>query len=217
MERQNLLNIPNLFLHKSNIVFKSVFPKYIWDLPSDKPTIYLTFDDGPIPEVTEFVFEELKKNDAKATFFCIGENVQKNQAIFDKISMNGHSFGNHTYNHLNGWKTDYELYINNFDQCTSVLPKTKLFRPPYGKIRKRQANYILNTHKIIMWDVISGDFAENMSKDVCLEKCIKHTESGTIIVFHDSIKAYDKMSYILPRYIEYFKEKGFSFEPLNNL
>jgi peptidoglycan-N-acetylglucosamine deacetylase len=203
-----------LFLHKSNIIFKTIFSKFVWDIPSIEPTIYLTFDDGPIPEITEFVLNELKNAEAKATFFCIGENVLKNPEIFNKILSNGHSIGNHTYNHLNGWKADNQLYINNFEKCSEILPNTNLFRPPYGKIGNKQAKYILKTHKIVMWDVISGDFSPNISKEVCLAKCIKYTESGTVIVFHDSVKAYENMRYVLPRYIAYFKEKGFKLEAI---
>jgi peptidoglycan-N-acetylglucosamine deacetylase len=204
-----------LFLHKSNIVLKKLFPDYIWNIPTMRPTIYLTFDDGPIPDITEFVLEELQRTNAKATFFCIGENVVKNTAIFNKIALNGHSVGNHTYNHLNGWKSDNEQYADNFNKCTSVLPNTNLFRPPYGRIKNNQAEFIKKTHKIIMWDVLSGDFSQDLNKDICLEKCIKHTESGSIIVFHDSLKANKIMSYVLPRYIEHFKEKGFSFDSIN--
>lgn len=201
-------------MYKSNILFKTFYPKFIWDLPSIKPTIYLTFDDGPIPDVTDFVLENLNKYNAKATFFCIGENVVENSTIFNKILVNGHSIGNHTMNHLNGWITDNEQYINNFNDCQTIIPETNLFRPPYGKIKKSQAKTVLKTHKIIMWDVISGDFLQEMNPEKCLKICLKYSESGTVIVFHDSTKAYKNMSYVLPRYIEHFKEKGFEFEPI---
>lgn len=201
-------------MHKSNIIFKTVYPKFIWDLPAQKPTIYLTFDDGPIPEITEFVLEELNKYNAKATFFCIGENIVKNKSIFDEIVLNGHSIGNHTMTHCNGWNTDYEVYIKNFSNCEQVLPKNNLFRPPYGKISKKQAKYILNTHKIIMWDVIAGDFLQDLKPEICLKKCINYTESGTVIVFHDSLKAAKNMQYVLPKYLAHFHELGFSFEPI---
>ena len=206
-----------MFLYKSNILFKTYYPKFLWDLPTLKPTIYLTFDDGPIPEVTDFVLEQLESNEAKATFFCIGENIIESQSVFEKIVANGHSVGNHTMNHLNGWNTDNKQYINDFNECQVIIPEVNLFRPPYGKIKKKQAEIVLKTHQIIMWDIVSGDFLSDLNVEKALKFCIRNTRSGTIIVFHDSAKAFKNMSYILPRYIEYFKEKGFVFESINLL
>jgi peptidoglycan/xylan/chitin deacetylase (PgdA/CDA1 family) len=195
-------------------LLKTIYPKLIWEIPISKPTIFLTFDDGPVPKATEFVLNQLEINKAKATFFCIGENIIKNPTIFNEIVSNGHSIGNHTMNHLNGWSTGNEQYIKNFNDCQSLIPDATLFRPPYGKIRKSQEIIILKTHKIIMWDVISYDFSVDLKPEICLEKCIKYTRSGTVIVFHDSLKAYKNLSYVLPKYIAHFKEKGFSFEPI---
>jgi peptidoglycan-N-acetylglucosamine deacetylase len=203
-----------MFLYKSNILFKRIFPNFIWDLPAEKPTIYLTFDDGPIPNETEFVLDLLKLHDIKATFFCIGKNIVENPKIFNRIISNGHSIGNHTMNHLNGWATDNDQYIADFEKCKSLLPSTSLFRPPYGKISKAQSKIVQKNHKIIMWDVISGDFLPDLDPEICLQKCIKYTKSGTIIVFHDSIKASRIMRYVLPRYIAFFKEKGYEFESI---
>lgn len=183
-------------------------------MPTIEPKIYLTFDDGPIPEITEFVLDQLNIYNAKATFFCIGVNVVKNPEIFNKILANGHSIGNHTMNHLKGWNTDNQVYIDNFKQCNQVLEKNDLFRPPYGKISQKQATEVMKTHKIIMWDVLAGDFLPNLQPEKCLEKCIKYTKPGSIIVFHDSIKAAKIMTYVLPRYLAYFQERGFSFEPI---
>jgi peptidoglycan/xylan/chitin deacetylase (PgdA/CDA1 family) len=202
-------------LYKSNILFKTIYPKLIWDIPVSKPTIFLTFDDGPVPEATEFVLNQLEINNAKATFFCIGDNINKNPALFNKIVSNGHSVGNHTMTHLNGWSVDNEQYIKNFTDCQSLIPDTTLFRPPYGKIKKSQEKIILKTHEIVMWDVISYDFSIDLKPEAILEKCIKFTRSGTIIVFHDSLKAFKNMSYVLPKYLAYFKERGFSFESIN--
>jgi peptidoglycan-N-acetylglucosamine deacetylase len=201
-------------LHNSNIFFEWLYPKFIWKIPIEKPTIFLTFDDGPIPIVTDFVLAQLNNNDAKATFFVIGENVQKNEAIFNQILANGHSIGNHTFSHCNGWNTDNEQFIKDFKNCENTLPKNNLFRPPYGKINKKQAKTILKTHKIIMWSVIAGDFLPELDPEICLQKCIKYTKSGTVIVFHDSVKAFPILQYVLPKYIAYFKEKGFCFEPI---
>ncbi len=183
-------------------------------MPNKNKVIYLTFDDGPIPEVTDFVLKTLKEFEAKATFFCIGYNVDKNREIFDKLLSNGHSIGNHTYNHMKGWDSDNEEYIANFQKCNEALPKTNLFRAPYGKIKRKQAKFISNTHKIIMWDVVSGDFLQNISKEKCLEKSIKYSEPGTIIVFHDSLKAFTNLEYTLPKYLAHFKELGYKFEAL---
>lgn len=196
------------------MLLKSIYPKLIWDIPVSKPTIFLTFDDGPVPEATEFVLNQLEINNAKATFFCIGENITKNLTLFNEIVSNGHSVGNHTMNHLNGWSTDNEQYIKNFEDCQAIIPSANLFRPPYGKITKKQEKIILKTHKIIMWDVISYDFSIDLKPEIILEKCIKFTSSGTIIVFHDSLKAFKNMSYVLPKYLAYFKERGFTFEPI---
>lgn len=203
-----------MFLYKSNILFRTFYPNFIWKLPTQRPIIYLTFDDGPTPEVTEFVLNTLAEFKAKATFFCIGENIIKNPDIFSQILANGHSVGNHTMNHPNGWNTDNETYIDNFDQCKSVIGEVNLFRPPYGKIKKSQAKTILKTHKIIMWDVISYDFSPEMNPQKCLSVCLKYSKSGSIVVFHDSQKAFKNMAYTLPRFLAYFQEKGYSFEPI---
>jgi peptidoglycan-N-acetylglucosamine deacetylase len=191
-----------------------LYPKFIWNIRVNKPVIYLTFDDGPIPKVTEFVLDELNKYEAKATFFCIGENIQKHKKVFEKIMANGHSIGNHTMNHLNGWDTDNQAYINNFNECQLLITESNLFRPPYGKIKRNQAKVIQKTHKVIMWDIISGDFLQDLDPEICLQKCIKYTEPGTIIVFHDSLKASRIMQFVLPKYLAYFHERGYAFEPI---
>lgn len=184
-------------------------------MPSHEKAIYLTFDDGPIPEVTEFVLETLKKYQAKATFFCIGDNVRKHPAIFNKIIEQGHSIGNHTFNHLNGWKTADEEYFANVAKCDQQLPiQTDLFRPPYGRIKKSQARELSFTKKIVMWDVLSGDFSPNISPERCLTMTLKHTNSGSILLFHDSIKASVNMQHTLPRVLEHFRNLGYEFKNL---
>lgn len=184
-------------------------------MPSDQKSIYLTFDDGPIPEVTEFVLETLERYHAKATFFCIGDNVRKHRAIFEKVIDLGHSIGNHTFNHLNGWKTNDEQYLNDVNQCDQqLLIPTNLFRPPYGRIRKSQARKILRNKKIVMWDVLSGDFSSDISPERCLAKTLKHTGSGSIVLFHDSIKARNNMEYALPRFLEHFGNLGYEFKKI---
>lgn len=206
-----------MFLHKSNFLFRWAYSKFLWKVPTNKKVIYLTFDDGPIPDVTEFVLEQLLFYQAKATFFCIGDNVRKHPDVFKQITQAGCLVGNHTYNHLNGWKTEKQDYIENFTKCEGILNhsnKNKLFRPPYGRIKKVQAEEILKTHSIVMWDVLTGDFSQALSPETVLRKSIQCTESGSIVVFHDSIKAQRNLEYALPRYLEHFSKKGFVFESL---
>ena len=199
-----------------------IFSKYTWRFPSNKKEIFLTFDDGPTPEITEFVLDELKKYNAKATFFCIGKNIKNHPDIFDKIVSEGHSIGNHTQNHLKGWKTNSKNYIENVLECENIIlseveksQQFKLFRPPYGKIKKNQAKKLLEKkYKIIMWDVLSADFDTTISKEKCLQNVLKNTTRGSIIVFHDSIKAAEKMQYALPIVLKEFSEKGFIFKAI---
>ena len=161
--------------------------------------------------------EELKKSKAKATFFCIGDNIEKHPEIFKKVIAEGHSIGNHTFNHLNGWKTTSEIYIENFKKCEEVISRfpiqkvrSKIFRPPYGKIKKSQSKEIIKLgYKIIMWDILSADFDQNLSKEECLENVLSNIESGSIIVFHDSIKAFRNLEYVLPRTLAYLEKNNF--------
>ncbi|WP_087521731.1 polysaccharide deacetylase family protein [Polaribacter sp. SA4-12] len=196
------------------------FSKYTWRFPSNKKEIFLTFDDGPTPEITEFVLSELKKHHAKATFFCIGKNIKNHPEIFKKIISDGHSIGNHTQNHLKGWKTNTEDYIDNILECNKTITqfndstiKQQLFRPPYGKIKKSQAKELLKRdYKIIMWDVLSADFDITISKEKCLQNVQENTKEGSIIVFHDSVKAAERMEYALPKVLKTFSDKGFVFK-----
>ncbi|KIA87840.1 polysaccharide deacetylase family protein [Flavobacterium sp. AED] len=201
---------------KTSWIIKKLFSNYIWDLPNTRNKVYLTFDDGPIPEITEWVLEELKKHKAKATFFCIGDNIEKHPEIFKKVINEGHAIGNHTFNHLNGWKTTTESYIENFIRCEKIIQKfvtnlkSKVFRPPYGKIKTTQAKEIRRLgYKIIMWDVLSADFDQKLSKEECLENVLSNIESGSIIVFHDSIKAFKNLEYVLPRTLAYLEKNDF--------
>lgn len=204
-----------MFLHKSNFLLRTLYPRFLWRMPPREKVIYLTFDDGPIPDVTESVLETLAVFDAKATFFCIGDNVRKHPTVFQKVTDAGHAVGNHTFNHLNGWKTDDGVYLENARQCQQQLARpTTLFRPPYGRIRRSQASEILKTHEIVMWDVLSGDFSPNLTPETVLRKTIQYTEPGSILLFHDSLKARRNMEFALPRVLEHFAEKGFRFTAL---
>ena len=217
---------------KTNALIKKIFSNYVWDVSNSENKIYLTFDDGPTPEITEWVLEELKKHNAKATFFCIGNNIEKYPDVFEKVINEGHSIGNHTFNHLNGWKTATEDYLENTKLCKEQILKSNpsnselakqiynlksaIFRPPYGKIKLSQSKKLRQLgYKIIMWDVLSADFDTSISKKKCLDNVIKNTESGSIIVFHDSVKAFANLEYSLPKALKYWAAKGFIFERLD--
>ena len=204
-----------MFIHKTNFLLRAAYPRFRWRVKTAERVIYLTFDDGPIPEVTDFVLETLQQHGAKATFFCIGDNVRKHPSIFQKVAAGGHAIGNHTFNHLNGWKTDDAVYLDNFRQCQQQLDRpTGLFRPPYGRIKRSQATTVLQSHEIIMWDVLTGDFSLDLDKEVILRKTLRLTEPGSIVLLHDSVKAWPRMSYVLPRVLTYFAEQGYRFDAL---
>ena len=207
------------FFVKTNWFTKAIFPNYIWKIKTDGKKVFLTFDDGPTPEITEWVLNELKKYNAKATFFCIGDNIKKFPEIFQKLITDKHSIGNHTFNHLNGWKTDVTEYLENVLLCQSEIEKnnfsTNLFRPPYGKISRKQAkNLTPENYKIIMWDIISYDFDKTITKEKCLENVITNVEPGSIIVFHDSKKAWQNLEFVLPKTLEFLKKEGYTFEKI---
>ena len=209
------------FMIKVPKIIKLLFFNQVWDIPNSENTIYLTFDDGPTPEITERVLEILDKHQIKATFFCIGDNVRKYPEIVQKILSKQHSVGNHTYSHLKGWKTKTKTYISNTEACEIKLNSlfkirnSKLFRPPYGKITPWQSYKLRKLgYKIIMWDVLSKDYDANISAEKCYENVIKNVFSGSIIVFHDSNKAKENVLNSLEKTIETLKSKGFKFEKI---
>ncbi|MGB1231366.1 MAG: polysaccharide deacetylase family protein [Winogradskyella sp.] len=217
---------------------KTLFPNLVWTIATRKKEIYLTFDDGPTPKITEWVLEELKKHNAKATFFCIGNNIEKYPEIFKQIIDGKHSIGNHTHNHLKGWKHKTKTYINDvlkteilidskYKQLNSKTTdltieqlkienwNLKLFRPPYGKFKAKQSKQLQKLgYKIIMWDVLSYDWDANVSKENCFKNSTSKTKEGSIIVFHDSVKASKNLKYTLPKVLEYYSKKGFAFRPI---
>jgi len=221
---------------KTPLVVKKMFPNYIWNISPTKKTIYLTFDDGPTPEITDWTLKTLNAFNAKATFFCIGDNVKKYPDIFNNILKDGHAIGNHTFNHIKGWKTKHKDYIANIELCESTIKAqipnskfqnsqssianhqfltTNLFRPPYGQITPKQGkNLIKRGYKIIMWDVLSFDWDNNTTQDKCLNHVISKSKNGSIIVFHDSIKASKNMTYALPKILEYFSSKNYTFSTI---
>ncbi|EDM35040.1 putative polysaccharide deacetylase [Pedobacter sp. BAL39] len=205
-----------MYLIKSPFLLKWYYPSLTWNKTRAQSVIYLTFDDGPIPDVTDFVLKTLKSFSAKATFFCIGDNIVKHPDVFRKLTDEGHRIGNHTFNHLKGWKTDDEVYLQNFRKCQE-LTNTNLFRPPYGRIKKSQIASLRKQYpdlEIVMWDVLSGDFDQDLAPEKCYQNVIKHTGNGAIVVFHDSLKAFDRLKYTLPRALQYFRDQGYIFGTL---
>ncbi len=218
-----------MYLVKSPLLLKWFYSALTWNKSRSEKIVYLTFDDGPIPNVTEFVLNTLTSFNIKATFFCIGDNIIKHPELFERIKNEGHAIGNHTFDHLNGWQTDDETYVSNVLKCQE-LTQTPLFRPPFGRIRKSQVRKLhavfssqspvlsQQTEKFelqtIMWDVLSADFDINLSPEKCYQYVIKNTENGSIIVFHDSLKAFERLKYALPKAIEYLINKGYQFGKL---
>jgi peptidoglycan/xylan/chitin deacetylase (PgdA/CDA1 family) len=206
-----------------------IFSNLLWRVETKAKEIYLTFDDGPIPGPTEFVLDTLKQFNAKATFFCIGENISKHPEIFQQVIIEGHAVGNHTFNHMKGWGTSTEKYVSNVEMCANEMSKKLpslgyqihqqpgtnfLFRPPYGRIRPKQINALKGKYQIVMWDVLTSDYNISQSPEACLKGSIKATRPGSIVVFHDSLKAERNMKYALPRYLEYFVRQGYIFKEL---
>jgi peptidoglycan-N-acetylglucosamine deacetylase len=240
-----------MYLVRPNWLMRKTFPSAIWRImphPSDLRSlrrsgypqplvvlkgrsagpmgsgdIYITFDDGPIPVITPWVLDTLNEYNAKATFFCVGDNIEKHPDIFSRILSEGHSVGNHTYNHLNGWKTKHKDYLDNILKCNSLLNSypqhvnphlLPLFRPPYGKMKKSQIASLKSDFSIILWDVLSGDFDQTITEEKCLKNVLTKTRQGSIIVFHDSLKAKKNLFYTLPKFLEHFSKQGCKFSLL---
>lgn len=196
---------------------KRFFNGSIWEINEHPNSIYLSFDDGPHPSITPFVLDELAKYNAKATFFCIGKNVLENRMVFDRIMSEGHAVGNHTHNHLNGWKTSGTDYVLNTAEAAKHID-SDLFRPPYGRITPKQLKALRGLNKpfkVVMWSVLSGDFDRKITPEQCCENVLKNAESGSVIVFHDSEKAFERLKYALPRVLRYYSEKGYQFKKID--
>ena len=194
-------------------LLRALYKGSLWRMDKKEPTIYLTFDDGPIPELTEWVLDVLKEYQIKATFFCVGDNIVKNPSIFQRIKSEGHQVGNHTFNHMKGWKVKNTMYVENTERCQE-LTKTNLFRPPYGRIKKSQYKILAKNYKVVFWDVLSYDYDRLTSSKKCLDNSIKYTRNGSIIVFHDNIKAQKNLKFALPQYIEHFLKLNYKFATL---
>lgn len=198
-------------------IVQKIFSRYVWSIPTKEKEVYLTFDDGPHESVTPWVLNELNKYNAKATFFCIGSNVQAEPIVYNRILAEGHAVGNHTYDHPNGWDTDTETYLDNIRHAATVI-HSPLFRPPYGRIKTQQAKKIKavlgENARIIMWEVLSADFDPSFSKEQCLRNVMKNVKPGSIIVFHDSEKAFKNLEYALPVVLKELSGEGFLFKKI---
>lgn len=211
-------------------IIKSLYPSRVWEGPKEEKKIYLTFDDGPVPEITTWVLAQLKTYGARATFFCIGDNIRKHPEVFKQIISEGHAAGNHTYNHLNGWKTPTAEYVENTAKAQQVLEqhlvdsenssegkviKKTFFRPPYGRLKGAQARELERKgYRIVMWDILSMDYKRGISPEKCCRNVVVHSRSGSIIVFHDSVKAERNLKFALPKVLEHFTSQGYTFEKL---
>jgi peptidoglycan/xylan/chitin deacetylase (PgdA/CDA1 family) len=202
-------------LVKPPYLLRKMLPRLIWRFSVKEKIIFLTFDDGPIPELTPWVLDTLKVYQAKATFFCVGENVVKHPKIFKRLSDEGHATGNHTFNHLNGWQTDNKAYFENIKKCSPLI-KSNLFRPPYGKIKRSQlySSFFKENFKVVLWDVLSYDFDGMVSPEKCLSNVLKNVKPGSVVVFHDNLKAEKNIKYALPKVLETLSSMGFRFEAI---
>jgi peptidoglycan/xylan/chitin deacetylase (PgdA/CDA1 family) len=228
--------LDSLAIVKTPKAARRLFPAALWKVRTREKILYLTFDDGPIEEVTPIVLDILKEYDARATFFCIGKNINANPALFHRITEEGHTVGNHTQEHFNGWQTENKTYFENVEKCAVTKSKNMLkpelvygdddldantetdtvnfFRPPYGKLTLSQYNKLKKTYKIVMWDVLTFDFDLKVTKEQVLDNVLQNSVPGSIIVFHDSLKASEKMLYALPRMLEHYTNLGYRFETL---
>jgi len=209
---------------------KTLFPNFIWNIDTENKELYLTFDDGPTPEITYWVLDTLKKYNAKATFFCIGNNVEKHPKIFQNIIVEDHAVGNHTYNHLKGWKHKTKDYIKDIIRTQNLIESQtlnsksqnsdnlNLFRPPYGKFKTKQSKQLQEIdYKIILWDVLSYDWDRSVSETTCLKNVTSAAKEGSIIVFHDSVKASRNLKYVLPKVLDYYSKKGYEFKAIKEI
>ncbi|MCK6617527.1 MAG: polysaccharide deacetylase family protein [Cyclobacteriaceae bacterium] len=202
---------------RTPFIFPLLYPTLVWRLPGKTPTLYLTFDDGPVPGPTEFVLDVLHTHGIKATFFCIGDNIRKHPDVFQRVLNAGHGVGNHTFNHLNGWKTSASAYVANtkkFSEQVALINvglNINLFRPPYGRLTHRQIR-LLRDYRIIMWDVLTHDYNRGLTPERCLKNSLQAIRNGSIVVFHDSLKAERNLTYVLPRFIEACLERGYTFK-----
>jgi peptidoglycan-N-acetylglucosamine deacetylase len=195
--------------------YRWLSPEYLaCDIPGQEKAIYLTFDDGPVPEATPEVLEILRQFDVTATFFMVGDNVRKYPGVFEKVKQDGHTVGNHTFHHLNGWHTSPGAYIDDVYRCREYFD-TAIFRPPYGRFTPSQYFLLRKDFRFILWSVLTWDFHRHITPEKCLKNAIDNTQSGSVVVFHDHMKAMSNVRYALPKFLEHFLELGYRFKPVH--
>jgi peptidoglycan-N-acetylglucosamine deacetylase len=202
-----------VWIHHVPALIPRMFSQFVWNKERSENKIYLTFDDGPVSGVTDYVLNELAKRNMNATFFMVGDNIQKNHQLAQEVLQSGNGIGNHTMHHVNGFKTSYEVYLEEIDNCQLQIQETlsissRLFRPPYGKITNKQFKSVVADYDVIMWDVLSGDFDATQSAEECLKKSIKYSRNGSIVVFHDQQKTKEMIKKVLPYYLDFLNDSG---------
>ena len=202
-----------MLIEQPPIPYRMLFPDTVWRIPMTEKAVYLTFDDGPIPEVTPWVLDVLDHYGIKATFFCVGDNVRKHPATFQQVVERGHSVGNHTMHHLQGAFTTTKRYVADINEADSYI-HSALFRPPHGLIRWKQAAAIKGNMRIIMYDLVTRDYSQKLTREEVLNNVKRYTRNGSIIVFHDSLKSQQRLRWALPRAIEWLKDNGYKFLPI---
>lgn len=208
------------YFHRIPTVFPFLFPNILWGFPDRSNEIFLTFDDGPNPKVTQFVLDVLSKYSAKATFFCLGENVERHPDIACKIVEKGHQIANHGYSHLDGWRISEASYLENIGSGARALSQVSsqnayLFRPPYGHIRLAQGQALNSVQLEVLWSLMPGDFDSNVTKEKCLNALMNKTKGGDVVVLHDTHLCFDTLKYLLPTYLKYWTDKGYTFKPID--
>lgn len=203
-----------MYFKKVPKYIQRLYPQLLWSMQDTEQTLYLTFDDGPCSASTEDILDCLAEYNVQATFFCLGRHVESYPILFKKIQAEGHAIGNHGYEHLSGWKTNTDLYIENAQKADALI-QSNIFRPPYGRIKRNQTNEIAKDFSIIMWDVMPGDFDASVTSDACIKTIKKYAGNGSIIVLHDNPKAYPKVIEILSQVIPYFQKQGFTFSKID--
>jgi peptidoglycan-N-acetylglucosamine deacetylase len=203
-----------MYLKTAPFLLRAFLPSNLeWKVKTNRKEIFLTFDDGPIPEITPWVLDQLDEYKTRATFFCVGDNVRKYPDVFEEVSKRGHAVGNHSFNHLKAWNTPFNEYIGNVKQCKELV-SSSLFRPPYGQITPRLAKELGKDYRLIMWSLLSRDFDQKMSGLNCLNTVIARTKPGSIVVFHDNTKAWERLEFTLPRFLQHFTAEGYTFSVL---
>ncbi len=208
------------YVHRSPGWLQALNSSLLWSGNAAEPTLYLTFDDGPIPEVTPLVVDILDKYQAKATFFCVGDNITKHPREFNQLLEKGHLVANHTYNHMVGWDTECMTYLDNIEKCQQEIEKhtgaqgKKYFRPPHGKISRKQVSLLKADYELVMWTYLTGDFDWSLPKEKCAKRAVQRIRSNDIVVFHDSVKSYQNMVYALPRVLDHYSRLGYAFHTL---